>query len=156
MDTVRTTHPRWGIIGVSRYTTDGEYLFGSSIKNHSGITITISHAIKNVFDGRETLTPDKTIAEVNITEYQWGHLVSTLNCGFGVPCTLRVDETGYIKDNPIVPESGLYSEDTASDAASRAAQRMDDVIRLFHEKVESGKPIGKKEASEMLRQLVLS
>ena len=135
MESVKTTHPRWGIIGASRYTTSGEYLFGSSIKNHSGIAITISHAIKYDTDGHESLLPEKTIAEVHLTEYQWGQLVSTLNCGFGVPCTLRVDETGYINGSPIDPEVQFYKEEQISDASRRAQQRMDGVISQLQEKL---------------------
>lgn len=83
----RTTHPAFAQIGASR--VSGEtYLYGSDFKHRNTIRITIrkSELMRDLSHdnhfGREELI------EVELSEAQWATFISTLNVGFGVPCTL--------------------------------------------------------------------
>ena len=88
-----TEHPSFGMAGFSRASVCGiknTRLFGSSIGKHFNIVIlTIKraeqahHLSQDWFHGRDTLV------EAVLSEAQFASLLTNMNSGDGVPCTLR-------------------------------------------------------------------
>lgn len=89
-DGEKKTHPTYGMIGASRVTcgTTGLYAFGSRIKHNAFIDITIRRASQERSLNRDWFFGDKELITVRLTEAQWATFVSSMNVGFGVPCTL--------------------------------------------------------------------
>lgn len=87
---VEESHPSFGLISVSHYTyTPAQNFFGSSIRHHAGVSLTISRAIKQRSLSNTWYNDKDEIIEVNMTQAQWAELLSSFNRGPGVPCTLN-------------------------------------------------------------------
>lgn len=101
-------HKSWGMIGLSRVFYSGSReLFGSDVTNHTGITLTIKHAQKSRELGRDWTMGDDMIIRVVLSPNQFAELVSNMNVGDGVPCTIDfIQGEGYIDflpdDNKLV------------------------------------------------------
>jgi hypothetical protein len=103
------THPAYGLIGISRWTAGGARdrgayrLFGSSVDNHSGISLEISRC-EVVHDlGDDHYFESDHIIEVMMSESQFASLITTMNSGPGVPCTIRTIEGEPMGPLPNVP-----------------------------------------------------
>lgn len=101
-------HKSWGMIGLSRVFYSGSReLFGSDVTNHTGITLTIKHAQKSRELGRDWTMGDDMICRVVLSPNQFAEMVSNMNVGDGVPCTIEfLQGEGYIdflpEDNKLV------------------------------------------------------
>lgn len=87
-DAIVTTHPAYGQISIGR-TTGNVTLYGSDLNHHHCIHITINRSKME-----RSLSADKHFAEeelvdVYLSENDWATLLSSMNVGGGVPCTLR-------------------------------------------------------------------
>lgn len=92
-DPVHTTHPSYGVIGASRWTAGGKglRLFGSKLPGHNaGVTITIKDAFMEFDHGHERISGacGDVLAQVTLTPVQWAELLTSMNMGDGVPCTV--------------------------------------------------------------------
>lgn len=101
------SHPAFGLAHFSRVSFGGgskreRRLFGSSIDSLGAIKLTISQARVKHSLGSDHYYDDKEIIEVEMTESQFASLISTLNQGSGVPCTIRHIQ---MKRMPELPES---------------------------------------------------
>jgi hypothetical protein len=83
------THESYGMIGVSRTHGTETSLFGSSVKHHTTIRLTI-HTCKLSRDHQKNhYFSDKLLAEVEMSASQYADMISSPNIGDGVPCTVR-------------------------------------------------------------------
>lgn len=89
------THPAYGLVGFSRATIGGtrQYkhpLFGSNLETHSTVIMLqiSSAAIKHDLK-RDWIHPEEQIIEVELSPNQFAELLTTMNVGSGVPCTIR-------------------------------------------------------------------
>ena len=98
-DTKYENHKSWGMVGLFRqYSGGGTHLFGSDVSNHSTICLKIKHAIKKREFGRDWTMGDDTICEVELSAVQYAELLTNMNVGDGVPCTIRYTNTdGHIE-----------------------------------------------------------
>lgn len=100
---VRTDkHPSYGMVQFVRTGGRGGTFFGSSLKDHhTTFTLRVcrgerEHSLKqDNYYGREQLM------EVELTANQFTELITTMNMGSGVPCTIRrIHGQGRIPDPP--------------------------------------------------------
>lgn len=88
-----TTHPSFGTIYVGRV-SGHTHLFQSDFTHHHYISLKISTAVEYPSYGVDNRVHDKEeIVEINMSESQWARLISSMNMGGGVPCTLDVVRT---------------------------------------------------------------
>jgi hypothetical protein len=80
-------HPAFGVIGISRFQTTGSRMFGSSINHKTGISIVIRNAGYNEEGGY--ISADKELIRIRLSSSQFAELITTLNVGDGVPCTIE-------------------------------------------------------------------
>lgn len=91
------TNEAWGLVSFHR-TTGHRRLFGSSIDNQNMILLEISKCKRKHDLGQYWYCPDESITQVILSEAQFASLITTMNQGPGVPCTIRFSqETGYIE-----------------------------------------------------------
>ena len=87
------SHPAFGLLSVHRVFSGGkgprDKLFGSEIKHHTYITITLKGATTNRSLSRNSHFGKGLKAEINMSEAQWASFLSSMNVGEGTPCTLR-------------------------------------------------------------------
>jgi hypothetical protein len=110
-DDVKFKHPSYGMVGFSRGTVGGSgcYVFGSPVKTNHIITLTIRQCERNHHLNQDWYFGGKEICEVQMTELQFAQLITSLNVGQGVPCSIGyvngMDyETGKMVSKPEVPD----------------------------------------------------
>ena len=95
---MKEKHKSWGMVGLYRQSGSGTQLFGSDVTNHNTICLKIKHAIKGREFGRDWTMGDDTICEVELSAVQYAELLTNMNVGDGVPCTIRYTNTdGHIE-----------------------------------------------------------
>jgi hypothetical protein len=86
-------HPSFGMVGFSRVSIGGSKdhrLFGSPIRNHmSSVMLRIYEGVRYNKYGEDHYFPGKQIIEVELSSAQFAELLTTMNVGSGVPCTIR-------------------------------------------------------------------
>lgn len=100
----REEHPSYGMIGFSRVTGNPGRLFGSPLRSHeSFVTLRVGHGVRIHELGYDRFYGPMRgeILEVILSAGQFSELLTTMNAGNGVPCTIR-----YIdgKEIPKPPE----------------------------------------------------
>ena len=97
MNKEREKDKSWGMVGFYRNYGSGRELFGSDVTNHNTIRLTVKHAIKHRELGRDWTMGDDIICEVELSALQFAELLTNMNMGDGVPCTIRYTrEDGYV------------------------------------------------------------
>jgi ElaB/YqjD/DUF883 family membrane-anchored ribosome-binding protein len=85
-----TEHPAYGTISVSRvHSGRAEPLFGSGITHHNMVRLRITEAKMERNLCRDWILPQKVLVELDMSETQFGHFISSAGIGEGTPCTLR-------------------------------------------------------------------
>ncbi|ATS92316.1 hypothetical protein DLP05_126 [Stenotrophomonas phage vB_SmaS_DLP_5] len=96
-------HPAFGKIWASR-TNGRENLYGSNVGHDGYITLRIDESYM-VRDGySEHMFGGHHIIEVMLSEAQWVGLISRMNHGDGIPCTLSYRPQGQMMKVPRLPE----------------------------------------------------
>lgn len=83
-----TTHPAFGMLGASRV-NGHQVLFGSDFIHNGFVMIRIYKAELHRDLSHDWYHPKGELIEVAVSEAQWATFVSSMNNGFGVPCTLQ-------------------------------------------------------------------
>lgn len=83
-------HPTFGIMQFNRGQGTARPLFGSSILHSETITLTISRAELARSLGSDHIFDRDTIVEVTMSPTQFADAITGLNCGNGVPVTIRL------------------------------------------------------------------
>lgn len=116
----REVHPAWGMIGAFRtQSTPGSVLFDSDIRHMNTVHLRIATGSRKRTLHRDHLMAERAFVEVEMSEAQWASLVSSMNVGDGVPCTIRRRE-----DDLLV--AGMPFE-------SRLQESMDEVRTAAHD-----------------------
>lgn len=90
-----TSHPSWGMIGFSRMHRSGgaeasKQLFGSRLHDHpTTIRLTVKRAERSHDLGKDWIHGTQELIEVELSAAQFADLLTSLNVGDGVPCTIR-------------------------------------------------------------------
>lgn len=95
-------HPSYGLLQISRVSGGPRQLFGSSIDHGQSIELRIARA-ESRRDLAHTWYYDyERIIEVEMSPAQFAEAITSLNCGVGVPCTIR-ELNGEDIPDPVVP-----------------------------------------------------
>lgn len=134
------SHPSYGMVGFSRVTSSGhQRLFGSTLESHYHTIHLRIHEADLCIDHdlhMERARAKGQIVEVELSAAQFAELLTSMNVGDGVPCTIRRRMgVGGIEDPPAVPvESANVRTDFAAkmkgirpDLARRAKELLDEL-----------------------------
>lgn len=147
----KQSHPAYALVQFNRVTSShGEVLFGSSIKPHSYIELVIREAEVTHELAKDWYFGTKEVVKIKLSPAQFAELLTTMNVGSGVPCTIdhingerppRLTEIDVNKEtNKII--------DTIEKQAQEVVKPMHDFSNRINELRESGK-ISKKTAEEI-------
>lgn len=81
-------HPSYGVIGISRV-NGHQHFFGSDTKPDSYIDIRIKRAEQINEIGRSWYFGKERLIELRMTNTQFAEMITSLNQGGGIPCTLE-------------------------------------------------------------------
>lgn len=94
-------HDSYGAISLSRMSSTGMNLFGSSINNTSPIALRINEAEEDESYGSTKHRQGKRIIEVYMSPNQYAELITTMSLSEGVPCTINwMQGKGSIENPP--------------------------------------------------------
>lgn len=130
-------HKSWGMIGLARtFYSGSRELFGSDITNHTGIVLTIRHAQKSRELGRDWTMGDDVICKVVLSPNQFAEMITNMNVGDGVPCTIEfLQGEGYIDflpdDNKLVriETDRMEKDEEMMQRLKDSAKRLDRLIK---------------------------
>jgi len=153
----KESHPSFGLLAISRV-QGTRRLFGSSLLHGSSVTLSISRSTRSAsWTGSEDYYPTQEVIEVAMSETQFARAITSMNVGFGTPCTIS-REAGQLIPGPPDPKCPVDSHANAAKEATDAyVQRLSDVVDgLSVLMSESVRPTLKqvKEIHTTLRSLV--
>lgn len=143
-----TTHPAFAQISASRVNGRSN-LYGSDFTHNGFISIAIKKSELHRSLSNDWYFDREQLIEIALSEAQWASLVSSLNIGSGVPCTLE-----WMKDEGRIPQ--------LPDPESRADQFGMEFQKDFEEALESldtlardleSSGLSKKKIAEMTAQV---
>lgn len=117
----RYTHPAFGMIGASRV-IGGTTLFGTDFIHQNYITLTIRSADLVRDLAHDWPSPGNAHVEVALSEAQWATLVSSLNVGMGVQCTIERLNGKQMPGIPLRRENEVHQDETRKRIAELANQ----------------------------------
>lgn len=146
------THPSWGMVGFYRNHGTERQLFGSDVSNHGTVCLKVKHAKKERALGRDWTMGTDIICEVEMSSLQFAELLTNMNVGDGVPCTIRYTQ----KDGPVTYQEEksklavLYAErDAVVDrASSNLKAARDEIAELVNTK-----KLSKSVGNELLHKI---
>lgn len=146
------THASWGMVGLY-HTQGGErQLFGSDVSNHNTVVLEVKHAKKERSLGRDWTMGTDTICKVELSALQFAELLTNMNVGDGVPCTVRYTRTdGYIKYKPETSKIDVIYEERDA-IVDRASSSLHEVKTEIAELI-ANKKIAKSVGVELLQKL---
>ena len=163
-DGKRYTHPAYGVIGLSRgQCSPPMSLFGSSIKHSHFITLRIHTAEKDCNGDYSFVHARKPLIEVMISGTQLGEMLSSMNVGDGVPCTIRMTENNWdipaiLDEETPISESRKSMEARLKEVMSKTDRMIADTKALLDDKKTANKSDLKKLTDQlaMIRQDIFS
>lgn len=148
------THPAYGTVELSRISCNPPMtLFGSDVKHGNFIALRINTAKKYSDGNHDFIHSDKQLVEVYLSGVQFGELLTSMNYGSGVPCTINRRETDF-NIPAIIDESTPVSESRKAlqIRIDRLMKNANDMI-VKTENLLSQKTINKKELKEIQNNL---
>ncbi|MFI5298209.1 MAG: hypothetical protein ACHREM_08940 [Polyangiales bacterium] len=149
-------HESYGMVGLYRQTGGRERLFGSALpEHHSQVALRIQRG-KRVHDkighcDRYTADGNEPIIEIVLSPAQYADMVSMMNVGNGVPCTIR--SIGHeLLEKPPPDESTEIQE--ARDGVQLSLESRLASLRALREQLEV--PLSKKALSGADRESIRS
>lgn len=96
------THPAYGVVGFSRISGDPGKLFGSAIPQHGHfVALRIKKAARKHDLGMDWIHGKcEDLIEVYLSAAQFSELLTTMNIGDGVPCTITRFNGDFIEKMP--------------------------------------------------------
>ena len=148
----REKHKSWGMVGFYHNFGSGRELFGSDVTNHNTIRLTVKHAIKHRELGRDWTMGDDIICEVELSALQFAELLTNMNMGDGVPCTIKYTrEDGYVEYKSEKSKIEVIQEERNAEI-EKASSNLQEVISELTELINN-KKVPKTVGSELLHKL---
>jgi hypothetical protein len=150
------SHGSYGMASFSRITHGGEaVLFGSSIKHHETIELTLCTAKRSRHLNRWWYYHTGEIIQVAMSQSQFVELITTMNRGQGVPVTIKTVGLEPAEDPPFVDDRRVVEQEFRDRIAETG--KSTEQIGQLHELL-SGKgglsATEKKQAASLLRHIV--
>lgn len=124
MERATEKHESYAMIGAHRfYDNRGNNMFGSHIKHFNGIAITIKQATRERDLSREWIFGKEALIEVHLSPAQFAEMISSLNMGDGVPCTLR-----YFNGEEMEPCPDYSVQDRIEDDFKKKVMKINEVM----------------------------
>jgi len=150
------SHSSWGMVGVSRSQGTPRPLFGTSIKHGTTITLTIHECEDHRGLNRDWFHAKKRLIEIELSASQFAELITTMNVGDGVPCTIRRTEKGAIQyaegENKIDQHSQEFAA-SMEDMTNKFAKVVSEATEILENKPAISKT-DRKNILEGLRMLL--
>ena len=136
-------HPSFGMVGITRRTSNqGVSLFGSSIQHKETISLTIKKADVERKYNREWFYGNEQLIEIELSSSQFAEMITSPNCGDGVPCTISSIGLNKMPYPPYESKRDLFTKEFDSKMKNISAElkgKMDSIFDILENKKTIGK-----------------
>lgn len=148
MSTKQYEHPSYGIVTINRNSSSHKKsLYGSNMKHNHTICLRIKKSYKQRDINHDWYIPDETLMEIEMTPSQWAELMSAIDLGHGVPCTIRYDHGESYEYPPEETQREIFQAEFEKDI-KKSLESMQTAISRWHE-LATKKTITKAEREEI-------
>jgi len=154
MDREVFEHPSYAMLSVCKVTHGGnKALYGSSIKHSNTIRLSIRGSKMERSLGRDWFYGSgKDHIEVEMSYSQFAEAITSMNCGDGVPVTLRYLNGGQIEDCPFIDKRQQFERELNADIQG-GAESIDRTITSIADLFNSKKSFSKADKDSVLNML---
>lgn len=146
-------HESYGQVGFSRITCHpAANLYGSNIRHGELINLTIRRSRKYRNLNSDRYHGGDAIVSVLLSPAQFAELLTSLNVGLGVPCTIQNIFYNHMASSPEESQrqkNETEFKETCEEAMQESQSVIADVAKLFNKK----KNIGKDDRNKIIKQL---
>jgi hypothetical protein len=132
-------HESYGMISLNRFNGGDGSLYGCAAKPHTGFQIEIHTSYKQRELAEDRYFADKKIVRLEIGPDQLGNLLSSMNRGDGIPCTLRYLDGKTLEQCPDSSNRQAISDDFKASMV-QLSERVDNLIKAADTCVEKAAP----------------
>jgi len=141
----KESHESYGMIGCSRATSGkGHPLFGSSVLHSNSIILRIKRAVVERHLNRDWYYGKEPLIEVELSPTQFAEMITSLNVGDGIPCTIRYTENKVRMEDPPEVKQRLVFENEFKEDINHLKElyedKLHDVRKLLRKKGNLLKP----------------
>jgi len=151
-------HESYGMIAFSRVTsTPPANFFGSSVRSGHYIMLRVKRASRRRGLNQYWYYGDEELIELRLSPNQFAELLTTMNVGDGVPCTLERVAMERMDDCPAVDQRQTYQDEFKEDmrkVAENAHKLEHEIIDMFFDNSTRITQKMKVEIKSKLRALV--
>lgn len=133
MEGTRKSHPAFGVLRFSRVSGGSGNLYGSEINHNSYIKMELqpSEEVRSL-SHTWYFGQSKCLVQVDMSAAQFAELISSLNVGSGVPCTIRyMNGIGHIPE--IADDGDTFHEQIKNDIKDKTHVIVDTAVALEKE-----------------------
>lgn len=146
-------HPAFGMLSFNRTHGGHSTLFGSSIQHNDTIYMILREGSVTRGLNDDWYCGGNEILEVEMSQSQFAELITSMNVGTGVPCTIR-----YMKGQGGIPKPDFINkrEQITNEFKESMDGKMDDAKKLYQEVkeiFETKKSIGKGDREQILNKI---
>jgi len=145
----RTTHPAFGLVSVTRQTSNvGTRLFGSALTHRTMIHVSIKTATSDRTLGRDWHHEGTHVCGFTMSEAQWATFISAMG-NSGTPCTFDLlPESPQLKIVPGIDVTDNMTDKHTEDLRRQCAKYMEKVQAL-HDQVQELATVGKANKTQL-------
>lgn len=135
-------HPSYGLVQFNRVATTSAKLFGSAIKTHfNTLRLRIYENVKLIRGqhGDRYYTGNVPSIEVELSAAQFAELITTMNVGFGSPCTIRYSRGKQVENPPELATEAEHVHKTFEDRMKEASKKLAEHVHDLPKKLEEAK-----------------
>ncbi len=126
-------HPAFGLVGLSRRSGGHDRLFGSELNSGQTISLHISQAEEHWhLSEKRYYAKNIPMIEVEMTPSQFAELITTMNIGQGVPCTIRYADGAQVPN--FVDADTLH--DKIKEDLSKDTREVNDLVKKLQSDLE--------------------
>lgn len=147
-------HESMGLIGMYRTQCRGVHLHGSDVSHGGYISLRICESRIDRHLNKDWHHADRELIEVKLSHAQFAEMISNMNCGDGVPCTLDT-VMGKRMEEPIpIDRKKQYTADFDDDI-TEIGRKLDSTIDAMT-KLMTKNGASKKQKQEILDKLKMA
>lgn len=140
-------HESMGMIGVSRISGYNDCMHGTDVPHSGWLELTIYKGTVKRGLHQEWYSEDGQYVRVQLTHSQFSEMISNMNCGNGVPCTVKSLMGKRMESPKQIDRTGQFSHEFKEDM-KHVASEMDEVIKMMEDLY--GKSGGTKKEKEAI------
>jgi hypothetical protein len=145
-------HESYGVALFSRRTGGAYNLFGSSIKHGQTIALTISRASKKRDLHQDWIHGEEELIEVLMSPNQFAQMITSMNVGSGVPCTIQYVMAKRMEECPSVEMREQFVDEFKKDVR-KVMKDADTIVAEVTEMFKNKQNITKSDRADILAKI---